>query len=82
MKKNLISVIILALLVVNIVLTGIMMASVLSTNKKTASLVTDVASAINLELEGGWGNPAEQAALDTQIFHAAILPAGEFEELI
>lgn len=63
MKKNLISVIILALLIVNIVLTGIMMFSVLGTNKKTASLVTDVASAINLELEGGWGNAVDQAAM-------------------
>ncbi len=52
MKKNLISIIILALLIVNIVLTSIMMFSVLSTNKKTASLVTDIASAISLDLGG------------------------------
>lgn len=50
MKKNLISIVILALLVVNIVLTSIMMFSVMSTNKKTAGLVTDIASAISLEL--------------------------------
>ena len=53
MKKNLISIAILALLIVNLVLTGIMMFSVLSTNKKTAALVTDIATAINLELETG-----------------------------
>lgn len=50
MKKNLISIVVLALLIVNIVLTAIMMFSVLSTNKKTASLVTDIASAISLDL--------------------------------
>ena len=51
MKKNLISIGILALIIVNLVLTGIMMFSVISTNKKTAALVTDIATAINLELE-------------------------------
>ena len=50
MKKNLISVAILVLLIVNIVLTSIMMFSVLNTNKKTAAFVTQVASAIHLEL--------------------------------
>lgn len=50
MKKNLISIVILALLIVNIVLTAIMMFSVTSTNKKTAVLVTDIASAISLDL--------------------------------
>ena len=50
MKKNLISIVILALLIVNIVLTAIMMFSVTSTNKKTAALVTDIASAISLDL--------------------------------
>lgn len=51
MKKNLISIGILALLIVNLVLTGIMMFSVMSTNKKTAALISDIATAINLELE-------------------------------
>ena len=50
MKKNLMSIIILALLVVNIVLTTITMISVTSTNKATAALVGDIAAAINLEL--------------------------------
>lgn len=51
MKKNLISIVILTLLIVNIVLTSIMMFSVVNTNKKTAALVTDVAAAISLELD-------------------------------
>lgn len=52
MKKNLLSVLILALLVVNIVLTTIMMVSVISTNSKTGDLVTTIASVMNLELTG------------------------------
>ena len=51
MKKNLLSVIILALLIVNIILTSIMMFSVMNTSKKTASLVNDIASVLDLELE-------------------------------
>ncbi len=50
MKKNLLSFIILALLIVNIVLTSIMMISMLGTNKKTADLVSDIAAVLNLEL--------------------------------
>ncbi len=50
MKKNFISVGILALLIVNIALTAVMMFSVMSTNKKTAALITDIATAIDLEL--------------------------------
>ena len=52
MKKNLISIVILALLVVNIVLSSIMLLSVSGTNRKTAALVTDIAAAINLDLGG------------------------------
>ncbi len=50
MKKNMISVIILALLIVNIVLTAIMMFSVTSASNKTAALVDNIATAMNLEL--------------------------------
>ncbi len=53
MKKNLLSIIILALLIVNIVLTAIMMFSVVGASKKTSQLVTDIASVLKLELEGG-----------------------------
>ena len=51
MKKNLLSIIILALLIVNIVLTSIMMFSVTGTSKKTAALVNDIAAVLDLELE-------------------------------
>lgn len=53
MKKNLLSVLILALLIVNIVLNAIVMISVTSTNKKTAALIGNIATILNLELENG-----------------------------
>ena len=52
MKRNLISIVILALLAINIVFSAITMFSVASTNKKTAALVTDIASAIQIDLKG------------------------------
>lgn len=52
MKRNLLSIIILALLVVNIVLSAIMMVSVSSSSKKTAELVADISAIIGLEIEG------------------------------
>ncbi len=50
MKNNLLTIIILALTIVNIILTGIMMISFMGTNKKTADLVSDIAAVLNLEL--------------------------------
>ncbi len=50
MKKNMISIVILALLIVNIVVSAITLASVMGTNRKTAALVTDIAAAIKLDL--------------------------------
>lgn len=49
MKKNLLSVIILALLVVNIVLTSVLMFSVVGTNQKYNQLIGDVASALAMD---------------------------------
>ena len=51
MKKNLMSVVILALVAVNLVLTGIIMFSTVSANRKTIALVDDIAAILNLELE-------------------------------
>lgn len=62
MKKNLLSILILALLIVNIVLTSIMMFSVVGTSKKTSALVSDIASVLQLELGGtGTEEVAEEA---------------------
>lgn len=70
MKKNLLSFIILALLVVNLVLTSIMMFSVTSTNKKVSDLIGNIAVALNLELtEPGGEEVLNAVALeDTEVY--------------
>lgn len=50
MKKNMISILILALLVVNVALTSVMMFSVMGTMKKTAKLIDGISSALSLEV--------------------------------
>ena len=56
MKKNLISVIILALCVANFVLTAILMFAVLPETKKANALIDDIAAAIKLDLQSGAGS--------------------------
>lgn len=63
MKKNLLSVLILVLLIVNIALTAVMMISVIGTNKKTADFVTEVAAVLRLEVY----NPGGAAVADVPI---------------
>lgn len=63
MKKNLISIIILALLIVNIALTAVMMFSVTSASKKTAALVDNIATALNLELASSEDGEEEEAVI-------------------
>lgn len=58
MKKNLISVLILALVLVNLILTAILMFTVVPQTKKSNELIDQVCSAINLELEGGQNKDA------------------------
>lgn len=53
MKKNLMTVVILALVLVNLILTAILTITVLPETKKANELITQVCSAINLELESG-----------------------------
>ncbi|MBQ9990649.1 MAG: flagellar basal body-associated FliL family protein [Lachnospiraceae bacterium] len=67
MKKNMISILILALLVVNIVLTAIMMFSVVGTARKTSALIDDITSAINLELDNQRGTSTEATVIDVPI---------------
>lgn len=55
MKKNLMSVIILALLIVNIVLTAVMLFSVTGTNKATADLIARISGAMDMELSSADG---------------------------
>lgn len=53
MKKNLMSVLILALVLANLILTAILMISVVPQSKKANELINKVCSAIDLELESG-----------------------------
>lgn len=53
MKKNLLTVVILALVLVNLILTAILTISVLPQTKKANELITQVCSAIDLELSSG-----------------------------
>lgn len=72
MKKNLLSIVILALLIVNLVMTSIMMISVTSTNKKTAAIVTDIASILHLELDTGDGGSETAAATTVSMEDTAV----------
>ena len=51
MKKNMLTVLILALLIVNLVLTSVLMVSVMGTNQKTSELVNNIATVMRLELK-------------------------------
>ena len=53
MKKNLISVLILALVLANLILTGILAFTIIPQTKKSNELIDKVCSAIELELESG-----------------------------
>lgn len=69
MKKNLLSILILVLLLVNIALTAVMMINVTGTNQKTADLVTSIATVMNLELyEPGGGLTGDVALSDTETY--------------
>lgn len=70
MKKNLLSIIILALLVVNLVMTGIMMFSVINVSNKNAKLVGDIAALLSIETKSADGEE-EQASVsidDTDVY--------------
>lgn len=53
MKKNLMSVIILALVLANLILTAVLAFTIIPQTKKSNELIDQVCSAINIELEGG-----------------------------
>jgi len=58
MKKNMLSVLILALLIVNLALTAIMMFCMMSTTKKTNKLIDGISTALSLEI----ASPDDEAA--------------------
>ena len=53
MKKNLMTVLIMALVVVNVALSAIIMITLVPATKQANKLITDVCTAIDLELESG-----------------------------
>lgn len=53
MKKNLMTVVILALVLANLILTAVLTITILPQTKKANELITQVCSAINLELKSG-----------------------------
>lgn len=61
MKKNLLSILILGLTFVNIIISGVTLFSVMTTNQKTAKVVSDVANAISIDVEGGSAETETQA---------------------
>ncbi len=65
MKKNLLSIIILALLIINIAMNAILLFSVMTTNSQTAKLISDIAAALELEASGGSGGGFSGSASGT-----------------
>ena len=77
MKKNLLSILILVLLIVNIALTSVMMISVISTNKKTAELVISIAMAMHMELYTPGGEAATEVPIsetETYVMAEMMIP--------
>lgn len=70
MKKNLLSIIILALLVVNLVMTGIMMFSVINVSNKNAKLVGDIAALLSIETKPADGEEEQTSVSidDTDVY--------------
>jgi flagellar FliL protein len=66
MKKNLISVLILALVFANFVLTAILMFTVLPQTKKANELIEKVCSAIDLDLNSGAATGTSNVPIDEQ----------------
>lgn len=73
MKKNLLSILILVLLIVNIVMTSIMMFSITGMVRKTSALVTDISSVVKLEtMEGVTEEPVASVSMsDTDVYDIA-----------
>ncbi|MCR5107883.1 MAG: flagellar basal body-associated FliL family protein [Lachnospiraceae bacterium] len=74
MKRNLILVIILALVLVDIVLSAIMMVSTMSANAKTKALVDDIAAVLNLEMnpyQDSTDSNGAPSIVDTETYNIA-----------
>ncbi|MBR5969411.1 MAG: hypothetical protein IK016_03595 [Lachnospiraceae bacterium] len=67
MKKNLLTILILATNIVTLAMVGIMMFSVMGTVNKSTELVNAVAAAIELEQSGGLGGGVDPNTVDTNV---------------
>ena len=65
MKKNMLSVIILALCLVNTILSALVVFVVVPTSQRTDKLITEVASIIDLELEGEGASKIDIASIES-----------------
>jgi flagellar FliL protein len=72
MKKNLLSIIILFLLIVNISLTSVMMFSLVLPNQRALALMTDIATVLRLELPAAGISGGEFVAPDVPIANVSI----------
>ena len=68
MKKNLMTVIILALVLVNLVLTAILAFTIIPQTRKSNQLIDKIASAIDLELEDGVSCGSYKCAMGSTFF--------------
>ena len=70
MKKNLISVIIMALVLANLILTAILAFTIIPQTQKSNELIDQVCSAINIELEGGQNKDGSAVPIeDIEVFN-------------
>ncbi len=72
MKKNLLSVLILVLMIVNIAMSAVMMISVTSTNQKTAALMDSIGTAMNLEWNSP-GSPDDVPLSDSETYNVGTM---------
>lgn len=74
MKKNLLGILILGLTFVNIIISGITMFTVMTTNQKTAKVVSDVANAISIDLGTGSSEGEVTAAVPIEDIETYSIP--------
>ena len=67
MKKNLLTILILATNIVTLAMVGIMMFSVMGNVNKTSALINDITAAIELEQAGGLGGGVDPNAVNTNV---------------
>lgn len=68
MKKNMLTIIVIALSLINVVLTALMVFVVVPTSKHADNLMTKVASVIDLELESPDGSEAQVDVKDSEAY--------------